>query len=195
MLRESEISIRRLLLTVSTFVSLFSLVAIYALRYLPEDPLHIRASLTAYVIFFLLVSVLGFVGAIKRSAPLITVFAAHLLLDSIIFFIPRILLVRYSFSLPQLICSNGKFPDPLGDHPETSAAIQHKLQDKLKTLSSPAWSEGSCLVWMWSLEVVLLCLMTLHFATQTLLCVRLFGYAKWLGRKGRLERFEREQLE
>jgi hypothetical protein len=67
MRHQAELGLRRLLLTVSTFVFLAALVAIYALRFLPEDPLHLRKSLSVYLVFFLIVSLIGLSGAVKVS--------------------------------------------------------------------------------------------------------------------------------
>src|ERR1700759_1665651 len=65
MRQEAELSLRRLLLTVSTFVLLASLIAIYALQWVPQEPLHLRTTLTVYVAFFWAMSFIGLIAAIK----------------------------------------------------------------------------------------------------------------------------------
>ena len=67
MREEAELGLRRLLLTVSTFLFLASLLAIYTLQYLPEVSVHLKSSFTVYLVFFSVVSVAGFVAAIKVS--------------------------------------------------------------------------------------------------------------------------------
>jgi len=192
----TELGLRRLLLTVSTFVFLASLLAIYALRFLPADPLHLRKSLSVYLIFFLVVSLIGFAGAVKRNATLITLFATHLILDGVLFFIPRLLLIRFSFSLPALICSNSEYPEDsvadLGHPVSANRNATSSWENSIKQLSSPAWSEGSCRVWMWGFEIGFVSLLLVLMGVQALLGVKLFGYAAWLGRKKKIERMERE---
>jgi len=196
MRHQAELGMRRLLLTVSTFVFLAALVAIYALRFLPEDPLHLRKSLSVYLVFFLIVSLIGLSGAVKRNATLVTLFATHLLLDAVLFFIPRLLLLRFSFSLPSLICSNSKYPEDYSpDISESTSAFRtatSSWENSIRELSSPAWSEESCRVWMWGFEVGFVSLLLILMGTQALLGVKLFGYAAWLGRKKKIERMERE---
>lgn len=65
MRQEAELGLRRLLLTVSTFVLLASLIAIYALQWVPQEPLHLRTTLTVYVAFFWAMSFIGLIAAIK----------------------------------------------------------------------------------------------------------------------------------
>lgn len=58
---------RRLTLIITTLALLSSLLAIYALQFLPEDPLNLRRNLTLYCIFVLIVSGLGLHGAVNVS--------------------------------------------------------------------------------------------------------------------------------
>jgi hypothetical protein len=164
-------------------------------------------TLTVYVAFFLGMSLIGLIAALKvkrpisttgnaianiqtqRNATLITIFAIHILLDSILLLIPRILFLRFSTSLPSMICSNSKYPDMTeGMNSMADESRVTQIENHLKQFSSPAWSQGSCMVWMWGLEVALVTLMILHMGAQALLGVRLLGYANYLGRQKRLER-------
>jgi hypothetical protein len=87
-----------------------------------------------------------------------------------------------------MICSNSKYPEALSDQTEAlDGSRVAQLENQLKQFSSPAWSQGSCLVWMWSLEVALFSLMVAQMGAQALLGIRLLGYANWLGRQKRLE--------
>jgi hypothetical protein len=87
-----------------------------------------------------------------------------------------------------MICSNSKYPDTLTDQTAASEGSRvAQLENQLKQLSSPAWSQGSCMVWMWSLELALFSLMIAQMGAQALLGIRLLGYANWLGRQKRLE--------
>jgi len=195
MRQEAELGLRRLLLTVSTFAFFACSIAIYVVQYIPQDPLHLRMTLTVYVAFFLAMSLTGLIAAIKRNATLITIFAIHILLDCVLLLIPRILFIRFSTSLPSMICSNSKYPDiveEINGLADDSRVTQ--IENQLRQFSSPAWSQGSCMVWMWGLEVALVALMILHMGAQALLGVRLLGYANYLGRQKRLERVVVQEL-
>jgi len=102
---QDEQHLRRLSLTLTSLVLLLSLCTSYALQYLPSDPLHLRRNFTLYSLFVAIISAGGVYGAVKRNATLLSLFASHLLLDSILYLIPRILLLNFTFSLPALVCS------------------------------------------------------------------------------------------
>jgi hypothetical protein len=87
-----------------------------------------------------------------------------------------------------MICSNSKYPEnnKVAEELPTGSRVTH-IENQLKQFSSPARSQGSCMIWMWGLELALLSLMVAHMAAQALLGVRLLGYATWLGRQRRLE--------
>jgi len=176
---EAELGIRRLMLTASTFYFLIGLPIICGLQYLPPDHVQLRSTLTAYIIFSLVVSCVGIVAAVTRNATLITILATHLLVDSVVLLIPRVLFIRFSLSLPSMICSNSQYSD------ETSLMTN---LDSLYQLSSPAWSEDSCRAWMWGLEGAFFAGVLVHVVVQSFFGLRLLAYASWLGRKSRLEK-------
>ena len=69
---EAELGIRRLVLTASTFSFLIGMPVIYGLQYLPPDHVQLRSTLTAYIIFVLIVSCVGIVAAVTvREVPLL----------------------------------------------------------------------------------------------------------------------------
>jgi hypothetical protein len=61
---EAELGIRRLVLTASTFAFLIGLPIIYSLQFLPPDHVQLRSTLTAYLIFLLVVSFVGIIAAV-----------------------------------------------------------------------------------------------------------------------------------
>lgn len=65
--REAELGIRRLILTVYTFVFLLSLLGITFAGYLPHDAMQLRTSFSIYSIIFLLMSATALVGAVRVS--------------------------------------------------------------------------------------------------------------------------------
>jgi hypothetical protein len=68
---EAELGIRRLVLTASTFSFLIGLPVIYGLQYLPPDHVQLRSTLTAYIVFLLVVSCVGIVAAVTVRLVLI----------------------------------------------------------------------------------------------------------------------------
>jgi hypothetical protein len=114
---------------------------------------------------------------------LITILATHLLVDSVVLLIPRVLFIRFSLSLPSMICSNSQYPDEIPSASNVMANV-----DSLYQLSSPAWSEDSCRVWMWGLEGAFVAGVLAHVVAQTFFGLRLLAYASWLGRQKRLEK-------
>jgi hypothetical protein len=98
--------------------------------------------------------------------------------------------------MPALICSNSNYPDATTSNvtlqQSSISKAAHKVEDSLKQLSSPAWSEGSCRVWMWGLEVTFVSLLFILMGLQATLGVKLYGYAAWLARRKTTERIERE---
>lgn len=93
-----------------------------------------------------------------------------------------------------MICTNSNYPLSSPSMTEGSPQSTHKLANRIKQLSSPAVSEGSCRVWLWGVETVLVCMLLAHMAAQVILCARLFGYASWLGRMQRLELAVRQMV-
>lgn len=67
------------------------------------------------------------------------------------------------------------------------------LNTNLEKIISPAWNKGSCEVWAWGLEAILIGLVGMYMVLQLVLCVRLFGYASWLDREQRVEDCGREE--
>jgi hypothetical protein len=68
---EAEFQLRRLVLTVSTFIFLTSTFAILSLQLLTQDSYPVRTSLTIYLFWFAALSVTGFIAALKvRAQPL-----------------------------------------------------------------------------------------------------------------------------
>jgi hypothetical protein len=78
---EAELGIRRLVLTASTFSFLIGLPIIYGLQYLSPDHVQLRSTLTAYIVFLLVVSCIGIIAAVTVRLVLYLAAAADPLIE------------------------------------------------------------------------------------------------------------------
>jgi hypothetical protein len=70
-------------------------------------------------------------------------------------------------------------------YPENVDALE-LLKNDISLFASPAWNQGSCMVWVWGVEAMLVGLIAMHMGLQAILCARLFGYASWLDREQKM---------
>jgi len=164
---------RRLSLTLTTIVLLLSAFTIYGLQWLPSEPLHLRRNITVYSAFVLFVSGAGFVGAIKRNPTLLSLFSSHLLLDSILYLIPRILIINLSISLPSLLCT----PSP----PSTRNDEAYRVYSNPRLAERFLESER-CRTLTWLLEGCVVSGMVLVMGLQLWLALKIRRYAQYLER-------------
>ncbi|KAE9963425.1 hypothetical protein EG328_011415 [Venturia inaequalis] len=182
----NELPMRRLTLTLATLVLLLTILSTCALQYLPDEPLHLRRNLTLYAAFVFVVSGLGLVGGIQRNATLINLFASHLLLDAILYFIPRVLLLNISFQLPSALCTTSPpVPQQSIRHDAAYDTQNDTVADRAwNTVSKTQWIVGeSCSTWTWGIELLFLILMMVVMGSQVLLALRVRRYALWLDRQ------------
>ncbi|KAF2434390.1 hypothetical protein EJ08DRAFT_465043 [Tothia fuscella] len=186
-----EAAMRRLTLATTTLALLLSLVSIYALQYLPEDPLKLRRNLAIYCGFVVFVSGLGLYGAITRNGSYINLFASHLLLDSLLCLIPRLVVLHFTTSLPSMTCSA-----PGLAHPSLREASAYRITSNSlveKVIRRHGWSESSyCVAGTWVLEVFCLIVGFFLMAMQLWVALRMRRYAQWLDRKEDLDRKPKE---
>jgi len=180
MRQNSERAIQQVLLAISTFAFVIAVPIISWLVSTDDDPNHLTTGLFVYAIFLLGLSLTGFVAAIKHNSTLITICAIHLLIDSALFFIPRLLFIRLSFSFPSLICSTSS-------RRHTEDLVVSDPDRPVKTIETLGWALGDCLTWMWTLEILFVAVFLAHAALQAVVSVRLFRYAAWLNRRRKIE--------
>lgn len=168
---KEELFMRRLSLTLTTIVLLVSVATIYGLQWLPSEPLHLRRNFTLYSVFVLIVSGAGFVGAVKRNGNLLNLFASHLLLDSILYLIPRILIINFSISLPSVLCAaappSTRNDDAYRVYANPRLAAHFLESDRCRTLT-------------WALEACVVSGMVLVFGLQVWLALKIRRYAQYL---------------
>jgi len=195
---------RRLTLTLTTLVLLVTILSTWAVQFLPDEPLHLRRNLTLYAAFVMIVSFLGLLGGIQRNATLINLFASHLLLDALLYFIPRLILLNISFKLPSVMCSaSAPSPDPPLEDLRDAAAYGVRTDTFADRawgrVYKPQWIAGdSCFVRTWGLELFFLCVVAAMMGVQVWLALRVRRYAVWLERqereKERLDKFKEKEI-
>jgi hypothetical protein len=188
----SEFAMRRLTLTLTTLVLGVSIVSICSLQFLPELVPSLSRTLTLYCVFVLAVSGLGLYGAIKRNPTLIHIFACHFFIDSLLYLIPRLMVLNFSTKLPSLLCTLER---PLS-HQNLREAAEYRISSDSLTnqlWKIRTWPESNhCLVWTWSLEVLFASVLLTLMAVQVWAALRMRRYAAWLERRKELEQRSKE---
>ncbi|KAH8816848.1 hypothetical protein F5884DRAFT_777624 [Xylogone sp. PMI_703] len=76
---------------------------------LPDDPYHLSRAFSWYLHFANLLSVFGFIGAVRKHALSIAIFANYLVLDTILCCVPRFLLLGLLKDYSSQFCTDASF--------------------------------------------------------------------------------------
>lgn len=76
---------------------------------LPDDPYHLSSAFGWYLHFANLLSVFGFIGAVRKHALSIAIFANYLILDTILCCVPRFLLLGLLKDYSSQFCTDPSF--------------------------------------------------------------------------------------
>jgi hypothetical protein len=110
----------------------------------------------------------------QRNPTLLSLFASHLLLDSILYLIPRILLLNFSITLPTLLCSppssSTRNDDVYRVHQNPRVAQRFLASKRCRTMS-------------WALECCVVSGALLVMILQFWLGLKIRRYAQYLERK------------
>jgi hypothetical protein len=117
---------------------------------LPDDPYHLANNFSWYLHFANVLSVFGFIGALRQHALSISLFSNYLIIDTILCAIPRFLIVSLLQDLSASLCTPA--PSPL---PYTSANSQFLSSTTPPSIDSTpnifsswrprdSWSEVGC---------------------------------------------------
>ncbi|KAL2062291.1 hypothetical protein VTL71DRAFT_6557 [Oculimacula yallundae] len=94
--------------TITLIVALATLISnvLSALFFyqLPDDPYHLASNFGWYLHFANLLSVFGFIGALRQHAPSVAIFANYLILDILLSSVPRFLILLTITSISSSIC-------------------------------------------------------------------------------------------
>ncbi|KAF2100409.1 hypothetical protein NA57DRAFT_54499 [Rhizodiscina lignyota] len=115
-------------------ISLTTLILVQAC--LPKSTSEVAHHIFFYAAFSAVVSGVGLIGARRRHATLLTIYANYLLLDAVVFTIPRLLFLVYTITLPNTICGHTSsiiIPDQVAFRSSPAYLIQHPRQlDRLE---------------------------------------------------------------
>ncbi|KAF8859886.1 hypothetical protein BDZ45DRAFT_781778 [Acephala macrosclerotiorum] len=121
---------------------------------LPDDPFHLASNFGWYLHFANILSVFGFIGALRQHALSIAIFANYLILDTILCSIPRLLLLTLLNTFSSTLCSSPS-SNPLSStytFQQTSSSLSQTNQQLTQTPPSKytihkfsdGWSEDGC---------------------------------------------------
>ncbi|CZR62896.1 uncharacterized protein PAC_12793 [Phialocephala subalpina] len=116
---------------------------------LPDDPFHLANNFGWYLHFANILSVFGFIGALRQHALSIAIFANYLILDTILCSIPRLLSLTLLNTFSDTLCSS-----PSSNPFSTYSSTSQQPSPGLPTQAPPSkykynsitdnWSEAGC---------------------------------------------------
>ncbi|TAQ85969.1 hypothetical protein B7494_g5709 [Chlorociboria aeruginascens] len=174
--RQQQARSRTTALVVAIASLLSNTLSAVLFHHLPDDPYHLASKFRFYLHFANILSVFGFVGALREHAISIAIFANYLILDTILCSIPRFLVLALLQHVSPSLCATpaAQFSAPT---PEIHTPLSASLGD-----ISQNWSEESCM------RIVYLAQLTLGagVVAATLLqfvgalCVREYAKGLWV---------------
>ncbi|TVY39791.1 hypothetical protein LOCC1_G006885 [Lachnellula occidentalis] len=144
---------RTVTLTVALATLTSNILSSLLFAQLPDDPYHLASNFTVYLHFANILSVFGFIGALRQHALSISLFSTYLLLDTILSALPRLLLLSLLHPLSTTFCttpsSTPSYATPLiftaQTPPSTSTTSTSALQQEpFDTNITWKWSEEDC---------------------------------------------------
>ncbi|KAK2624686.1 hypothetical protein QTJ16_005879 [Diplocarpon rosae] len=117
-----------LLVAVGTLTS--NLLSALFFYQLPDDPYHLVKYFGWYLHLANLLSVFGFVGALRQHGPSVAIFANYLILDMLLSSIPRVIILFSVTSFSSSLCQPSAFPSNAQQH-------AHSLPSPAADPSSP----------------------------------------------------------
>ncbi|PQE30224.1 hypothetical protein CJF32_00003637 [Rutstroemia sp. NJR-2017a WRK4] len=161
---------------------------------LPDDPYHLAGNFGWYLHFANILSIFGFVGAVREHALSVAIFSNYLIIDTILCSIPRFLVLALLQQFSVSLCSpEGSYLDFSASHEQTFTSLSAPSPDTSSTSEPPylayakEWSPAGCRRIVTLLHVTLAAGVVAATLLQFVgaLCVR--EYAKSLFVRGMLE--------
>jgi len=169
---------------------------------LPDDPYHLASNFGWYLHFANILSVFGFIGALRQHALSVAIFANYLILDTILCSIPRFLLLSLLEPLSSSICSDPSSADSFSSLQYSQS--QSSVQQPAAHVSRPnpvvnsqwesldpytvSWTPEGCVKIVYLAQITLAASVIAATLLQFVgaLCVREFAKSLWM-REIRLE--------
>ncbi|KAF2836848.1 hypothetical protein M501DRAFT_987111 [Patellaria atrata CBS 101060] len=189
---------RRLTICVSVIAFIVNAVSAYLTQYLPNE-WRTGYSFRLYSGFACGACILGLWGALKASSTPTTIFANHLLLDSLLSTLPRLALLLLTLSLPSSLCVSAPSSPSSAQLPLSPKIARHQAHSI--DLSTPSADEDALIdAWLadhWTPQTCSLILWTLYAffgmvvigvtGAQWWAALRVREFAGVLGRRERRE--------
>jgi len=143
---------------------------------LPDDPFHLASNFGWYLHFANVLSVFGFIGALRQHALSIAIFANYLIIDTILCSIPRFLLLGLLNTFSSTLCSPS-----LPSTPSSTTSIPQQ-QPQLTLPNTQTTPEESCMDLLNLAQLTLLAGLIAATVLQFVgaLCVREYAKALWV---------------
>ncbi|KAH9211116.1 hypothetical protein DL95DRAFT_392770, partial [Leptodontidium sp. 2 PMI_412] len=122
---------RTITLTVALATLTSNILSALFFYQLPDDPYHLASNFGWYLHFANLLSVFGFIGALRQHAPSVAIFANYLILDTLLSTVPRFLILLTITSFSSSICQPSTTLNP------SFLSHQSQSQSQLPSLTSP----------------------------------------------------------
>jgi hypothetical protein len=164
---------------------------------LPDDPYKLASNFSWYLHFANVLSIFGFIGALRQHALSVTIFSNYLILDTILCAIPRFLVLSLLSPLSSQICapSSASTTSPYSSvflPPITPSSLAPTNPENAASVIEQLWSEDGCMkilvLAQWTLAAGVLAATILQFVGA--MCVREYGRA--LGRREEANWLEEE---
>ncbi|KAI4803557.1 hypothetical protein E4T44_11153 [Aureobasidium sp. EXF-8845] len=99
---------RTLSMLISATMLTYHAATAYLCTFLTSDPLYMSFSVTAYAWYGCALAMLGIYGSYKKSPTHLTIFSNHLLIDTLLSFVPKIGLVYLFHDVTADLCFTSK---------------------------------------------------------------------------------------
>ncbi|KAI9691594.1 MAG: hypothetical protein M1822_007665 [Bathelium mastoideum] len=167
---------RHLTLFLSTLTLASNIASVFVLHYFPDDPFHLAAQISIYSYLAGGISLLGFIGAYKRNATFVTVYANHLLLDAMLCTVPRVLLMVFLSGMRQGFCEEHvgtwlQLSDNVAIRPGVTLE-DVRLQNKTE--------QQRCMRVLWGIQAAVAVAAVVTTTAQWMLAMRIRTYGKRL---------------
>ncbi|TVY92893.1 hypothetical protein LAWI1_G005142 [Lachnellula willkommii] len=147
---------RTVTLTVALATLTSNILSSLLFAQLPDDPYHLASNFGVYLHFANILSVFGFIGALRQHALSISFFSTYLLLDTILSAVPRLLLLSLLHPLSSTFCTPSSTPSyatpliftaqtpPSPSTSTTSTSSSAFQQEPFDTSITWKWTEEDC---------------------------------------------------
>ncbi|KAI9812729.1 MAG: hypothetical protein M1827_004485 [Pycnora praestabilis] len=155
---------------------IYNTLCAYLSQQFPDDPYHLALNFSTYSHFASILSLLGFIGALREHAFSVAIFAIYLIIDTILCSIPRFLIMTLFSGLREDVCS----PDYILAFQSAQPPSPTAYEQNLGPLTEPGWSHEKCLQITWILQSIAFVVITGATMVQFAFALQVRDYANSL---------------